>query len=204
MNQKTGQKKTASYGFVEIREYSIILGDNPAGNHGGPPVEFGWEYQLAEEIHPISIDSGFTETTVSYNSATDCWSENNDNNCSVKLDEQGRISVDEYESLRPSAHRRRTKTLYLKAGQRKARLKEWEVTDKDMQRAIRLKKGLRACRRNTNVSLNPLHKYRRRTDRALRVRKLRRAVRIMSQLDPQKEASHEQLYHRKGWWRAVF
>lgn len=35
-------KQAVSFGDVEIREYKVILGDNPANSTGGPPVQIDW------------------------------------------------------------------------------------------------------------------------------------------------------------------
>jgi len=181
--------------------YYLPTNDIHTAGKAGPPLELGWEYKLAEEIRAISAPES-TETTAGVSSSHSATAEGESPDNSVKLNDQGRISVDVYETIRPSVHRRRIKTLYLKASLRTAKLREWEVTDQQMQRAIRMKKGIRACRRNTNVSLNPLHKYCKLTERALRVRKLRRALRILGQINQaEQEVSHERLYP-KGMLRA--
>eukprot|EP00978_Attheya_sp_CCMP212_P012676 scaffold31709_cov41-Attheya_sp.AAC.1 len=42
-----------AFGTVEIREYPVVLGDNPEC-HYGPSVHLGWEYTLPKGAEPLS------------------------------------------------------------------------------------------------------------------------------------------------------
>ena len=52
--------KSVSFGEVEIREYKVILGDNPALTSGGPPVQLDWtplsSCTLSVDDHQASRD----------------------------------------------------------------------------------------------------------------------------------------------------
>lgn len=47
-------KRVVSFDQVEIREYPVILGNNPA-SHYGPSIELGWEYNIPEAT-PMPVD----------------------------------------------------------------------------------------------------------------------------------------------------
>lgn len=53
--------KSVSFRNVEIREYKVILGDNPAVRSGGPPVQIDWtplsSCTLSVEDHQASRDN---------------------------------------------------------------------------------------------------------------------------------------------------
>jgi|Transcript_12037 hypothetical protein len=42
-----------AFGTVEIREYPVVLGDNPEC-HYGPSVNLGWEYTLSKGAEPLN------------------------------------------------------------------------------------------------------------------------------------------------------
>lgn len=52
--------KAVSFSDVEIREYKVILGDNPANSTGGPPVQIDWtplsSCTLSVDDHQASRD----------------------------------------------------------------------------------------------------------------------------------------------------
>jgi len=43
--QKNELRKRVQFSTIEIREYPIVLGDNPAVSHG-PPLSISWEYDV--------------------------------------------------------------------------------------------------------------------------------------------------------------
>lgn len=52
---REGMKRTASFSTLEIRSYSITLGDNPGGSHGAP-VSLGWDYNPVDTVN-IDLES---------------------------------------------------------------------------------------------------------------------------------------------------
>lgn len=58
---KTKKKMTKQVSFhnLQIREYDVVLGDNPSCRYG-PPVEIGWDYSEANEIR---LDDIITENS---------------------------------------------------------------------------------------------------------------------------------------------
>lgn len=46
--------KTVSFGVVQIHEFAVGLGDNPAAISGGPPIQLDYEEPVAESVIPVS------------------------------------------------------------------------------------------------------------------------------------------------------
>lgn len=107
---------------------------------------------------------------------------------------RGRLSVEEYEAIRPSAKRRNLKSLYLFLNQREYRLKKNHFTDEEIEGAVAEKEKLvknrertlrleKMCLGENWLSVN-------------RSRKIRRALHNLKK--KQRPSNHDEIY--KGWW----
>lgn len=50
-------KRRVSFDLVHIREYPIVLSDNPA-SRSGPSIELGWEYLPASNVEGLTSNDG--------------------------------------------------------------------------------------------------------------------------------------------------
>ena len=48
-NQKNKKSHKISFGTVQVRQYNIMIGDNPSTRHG-PSITYDWEYEEHESI----------------------------------------------------------------------------------------------------------------------------------------------------------
>lgn len=53
MSNNTTETRTVSFGTIEIRSHTIVLGTNPASLYG-PAIELGWEYFIS--LPPTDIE----------------------------------------------------------------------------------------------------------------------------------------------------
>ena len=169
-----------SFDTVEIREYPIVLSDNPATRRG-PSLELGWEYRLASEIHPIDHISTGGEEYAKINA--------------------GRLSVYEYEMLRPSSQRRPMHKLYLFQPTREHRIRMHHFTVTEIREVEIVKSQIRQSRERSNVCRNPLTLVRKDCRESVRRSKVKRAVRNLKKpncemSDPLTTANG--IYN--GWW----
>jgi len=167
-------KKSVSFQEIEVREYDMVISTNPGGTGRGPGIELGWEYQLAESIHPLDKDKE-TKPSLATN--------------------QGRTSVDDYENCRPSEKRPKFGDFFLFFMQRVRLLKEeLGYTDEEINAVIRERTTLSQERQRSkqcNVTAWQQAKPR-------RIKKVRRAVQILSKKQQQPPHDHNTLY--SGWW----
>lgn len=164
------KKKKVSFDAVEIREYPIVLSDNPASKYG-PSLELGWDYRLATVVQPIGQKK---ERPIG----------------------EGPLRVDDYEDMRPSSKRRTLKNLYLHLPTREFRIKKHNFTDEEIAKAAAIKAKIHASRERSNFCQNPVTTlYKGLVIAGRRTKKVQRAVR---NLKKQKAAETDDIY--KGWW----
>ena len=161
-------KKKVSFDQVQVREYPVVLSQNPAG-HYGPAIEIGWEYRLASKVPPLK--------NVKYEKEVK----------EIELDE-GRAAVDEYERMRPSSFRRNETKLYLFVNQREYYVKSNNFTDDEIQEA-RMKKEALFLQRKRSSRRNPVARCKEGIEASRRTKKVKRAVR---NLKTKKMKSNEQ------------
>ena len=151
------RKKTISWDSVEIREYPIVLAVNPATKMG-PSVELGWNYFLADNIECTHHD----EEAVAVE---------------PYQIENGIITVDLYEAIRPSAgrHHQVLREMYLNSYEREALLEKFYSAE-EITQAVNEKKALAAER--TDPKTNPTAWSR---SKPRRIRKIKRAVKNLNQ-----------------------
>ena len=167
----TEKKKKVSFDAVEIREYSVVLSDNPA-TRSGPSLEIGWEYRLATEVQPIGHGK---EQSI----------------------DEGRVPLNEYETIRPSAQRRPFENLYLFLPTRHYRIKRLHYTDAEIADALARKAAIFASRERSNFYRNPFSVLRAICiDSVRRTKRVKRAVRNLKK--PTAAATDHNIY--RGWW----
>jgi hypothetical protein len=165
--------KKVSFDAVEIREYPIVLSTNPATKYG-PVLELGWEYRLASRIQPI------------------------DPLQRKEREIEGRLLVNEYEALRPSAQRRTLKGLYLFQPTREYRIKLHNYSDAEIAEAVAEKAKIFESRERSNLCRNPVSIICEGCIlSARRTKKVKRAVR---NLNKRKAAAADRRDIYRGWW----
>ena len=171
-NNDKKNKKTVSFDTVVVREYPVVLSDNPGGgSRYGPSVELGWEYRLASEVQSL-------QSTKAHRLC------------------HGWLSVDEYETIRPSQRRRTLKSLFLFGNQREYRLKKnYPYTDDDIQQAIAEKARI-VQHRERSLLLQSL-RIRKNWSTVNRSRKIRRGVHNLKKKHL-RSCCHHEIYN--GWW----
>jgi len=174
-NQTPRQKKSVSWDCVEVREYKMVLSTNPA-THYGPPVELGWEYALADTVEIILVKEDADEETIIRSP------------CEV---DGGRISVDYYETIRPSERRRRKLGDMYLDGKSRRELLEDDYTSEEIKEAVREKIALARERASSKRYTTNWIK-----DKEMRIRKVKRAVRNLQQKQTPKN-----IYAR--WWMPI-
>lgn len=168
-------KKSVTWGSVEVHVYRVVLSTNPA-THYGPPVELGWEYALADTVEAILVKEDAGEETIIRSP------------CEI---DDGRISVDNYETIRPSDRRRRKLgDMYLDGKSRRELLEE-DFTAEEIKEAVREKIALARERASSKRHTTNWMK-----DKQTRIRKVKRAVRNLQQKQIPKN-----LYAR--WWLPI-
>ena len=166
------RKKTVTFDTVVVRDYPIVLSDNPGGgNRYGPSLELGWEYRLASEVQTLPSTQAHR---LRY----------------------GRLSVEEYEKIRPSQQRRNLKSLFLFGNQREYRLKQnQQYTDGEIQQAIAEKARI-VQHRERSLMFQSLD-VRQNWSTINRSRKIRRAVHNLKK-EHLLSRNHQEIYN--GWW----
>uniref|UniRef100_A0A6V2EEG0 Uncharacterized protein n=1 Tax=Ditylum brightwellii TaxID=49249 RepID=A0A6V2EEG0_9STRA len=180
-------KPKPTFTHVEIREYPIILGNNPATTYG-PSVELGWEYayppcqQQQQQQH------------------------DNANNKEQSTPEQScHIKINDYEKQRQTQRKTTASKpykLYLSPIRRETMLANANYTKKEIQKATRSKDAARRQRSATTFLMNPVIKVQLNVERSRQEKKLKRAKRNLrggGRLSKVGEVfyDHEDIY--KGW-----
>lgn len=151
-------KKSVSWDTVEVRIYTMVLSTNPAA-HFGPAVELGWEYCLADSLNML----------VDQHQASD--GEQEQPLIKKPHQIQGRMTVDNYEAIRPSdCRRRKLGEMYLD-GRVRHELLEADYTIDEIQEAIREKITIARTRANSKTYVTSWMR-----DKQKRIRKVKRAV----------------------------
>eukprot|EP00562_Extubocellulus_spinifer_P008694 CAMPEP_0178505280 /NCGR_PEP_ID=MMETSP0696-20121128/19047_1 /TAXON_ID=265572 /ORGANISM="Extubocellulus spinifer, Strain CCMP396" /LENGTH=183 /DNA_ID=CAMNT_0020134581 /DNA_START=24 /DNA_END=575 /DNA_ORIENTATION=+ len=168
--------RRARFNAVEVREYPLVLSENPACEYG-PSVELGWEY----------------EYTTNSNTRTTSSSSNSDRYLTVSQYEQERQGKRRTTAAKPSK-------LYLSQVKREAALKKANYTDDDLKRAVRRKSEARRQRSLSNALMNPMSKIQASFAASRRNKKLKRAVRNLKKQKGKEPAAleHSEIY--SGWW----
>ena len=151
-------KKSVCWDTVEVRKYTMVLSTNPAA-HFGPAVELGWEYCLAETVDMLvdqhQISDGEQEQPLSKKPHR----------------VQGKMSVDDYEAIRPSdCRRRKLGDMYLD-GKARHELLEEDYTKDEIQEAMREKTTIARTRASSKKYVTDWMR-----DKQKRIRKVKRAV----------------------------
>lgn len=170
--------RMARFDVVEVREYPVVLSDNPACQYG-PSVELGWEYNISN----VSSDS-------SKNNGSD--GEKGNQRITVSAYEKGRRGKRRTTASKPSK-------LYLSQVRRESTLKEANYTEDELKAAIRAKSKARRQRSVSNVLMNPLDKIQSTIKAWRRNRKLKRALRNLKKKQ-NKEPTFEHSAIYQGWW----
>jgi hypothetical protein len=173
-------EKKVSFDEVQLREYPVVLSQNPAGQYG-PAIEIGWEYRLASEVPPLK--------NVKYEKIVKA----------LELD-KGCTAVDEYEKIRPSLFRRNEKNLYLFVNQREHYARSNNFTDEEIEEARKKKEALFLQRRRSSRQ-NPVVRFKDGIEATRRTKKVKRAVRNLEtkKIEPNEEGSIDGSIYT-GWW----
>ena len=131
------------------------------------------EYPIVLSTNPASQCGPAIELGWEYRLASDV------RNVVVK---EGRLSVLEYESLRPSGRRRSPSKLQLHFYQRLHRVKVHNFSDDDINRAWEEQAAINKSRKRSNSYLNPVYVAREMLASVRRLAKLRRAIHNLEKL----------------------
>lgn len=152
------QHCSVSWGEVEIREYEVVLSDNPSAKHG-PSIGLGWEYHWAESVQLLAHDEDTGIVAIQPHRI-----------------EGGRTTVDLYESIRPSNQRNQVMLdLYWSSFDREALLHE-KYTDEEIKRAMEERLVVSRARNRSKLYMTSWAR-----SKPKRIRKVRRAVKNLRQ-----------------------
>jgi hypothetical protein len=212
-------RRVVSFGTVHIREYPVILSDHPAASLAGPALELGWEYRPASHVmgrRTFCSTTIMTTTTAAIRDGAEDEQEQE-----PRLD--GRISVHDYETVRPSHERRSMTQFYLRPYQRQhqiQRLRNWHETEeggddndvmwseRDVEIAAATRAMIQRSRAMSNqwFYLDPVRRTKDAWTAQFRLMKIRRAVHTMNHPKQQQHKgggsdNDNNIYHR--WWIPV-